>query len=267
MIMSIRSQQDETSDLAEKAKVLYKSPRLVSFSLFWFSLLHALNLVLYFTSWVSNIVACWHVPHGHTGSTDTYIDLRTVGHCLKGFNLQNALTLALFSVEGFKFINHEGGGSSTHRMISNAVTNVLILFVLVLVFSGAHMIAFGFRLEEYRDYRYSLLSTMNMVNTRKILQRFYEVYTFGPALYLVFLALFNFILGHLIMALWNFFKKRQRDFLGAIAAHIDKAQEHTLSSVESNMVRPMQEALSKMRTQIEVLQDKEGQNFLKRGSS
>jgi hypothetical protein len=266
MMMSIRKQQEDYDHMSTKEKVLYQSPRLIALSLSWFSLLHVANLFAYGVCWILKFIAFCHLPN-NTNSIDRYIDLRTPGHYFRIFNLMNALTLVLFLVEGLKFISYKGVSGSTRRLMLNAAGNIATLVTFAFMVSCAHMIAFGFRLKSFRNYRTSLFSTVNLFNVRKNFQQFYDVYTCGPAMYLIFLVLLCFIIGHLVLTLWDFFKKGQRDFLSAIASHIDKAQEHTLSSVESNMVRPMQEALSKMRTQIEVLQDKEGQNFLKRGNT
>jgi len=207
-----------------------------------------------------------HLPDNTIDGTDQYVDLRTPGHYFRLFNFGNALCLVLFLVEGLKFTNYGGISGTSRRLLLTIIGNTITLVVFALVVACAHLIAFGFRLKSYRNYRNSLLSTVSLFNMRRNFHQFYGICTFGPAMYFIFLVLVLCILGHIALTLWIVFKKGQRDFVSAIATHIDKAQEHTLSSVESNMVRPMQEALSKMRTQIEVLQDKEGQNFLKRGN-
>jgi hypothetical protein len=51
--------------------------------------------------------------------------------------------------------------------------------------------------------------------------------------------------------------------VSSLKMHIDTVQNKTLGSIQKNVMEPMQESLSKMRSRLEILQDREGLNFLK----
>ena len=72
-----------------------------------------------------------------------------------------------------------------------------------------------------------------------------------------------FLVGHLVITLWDLVKNRTLSEVSSLKMHIDTVQNKTLGSIQKNVMEPMQESLSKMRTRLEILQDREGQNFLK----
>lgn len=262
-----RDIRDGHSDMTLGQAAIAESPRLVMSALFWYSVLHVCNVVMYAIMLYDLDKARRYQPAPNISSQD-YIDLRTPAFYLEQESILDAITLVLFLIEGSKFLKYRTNRTATfsQRMINVAI-NAVYLLVGWMYLAAAHMVAFGFNYSAFRDFSHSVDATLitNVFNVKGNFSAKYgsNLMQYQWLLLLVYALLLIVFLFHILASVYDWLLQAWGQFGRSLESYIDTAQQTTLTEVEKGMVQPMQEALAKVQTKMELRLDKRGAHFLK----